>query len=650
MRTTNRFLPLALLVFLTAGMTAAQTTPLEITVGYRFVNVDGNNEEYRSQINEREGVILRNITFATADFGGNTGLVDHFRFDASDLGAGPAGALRLDTGRAGLYSLRFFYRRAENFSALPDFANPLFPAVIPGQHTYNRVRSLYDAELDLFPGKIVTPIIGYIRNTYSGPGQTTYFVGQDEFRLTDNLDTTDEEIRAGVAFNAGPVTGRVVEGWRKFRSNTDASLAPGEKNGNNAGPVLGVPVTLTDLNRHSRTDTTTDTPSTSAIVTGRLGSRIKIIGNYQRASAEADTNESESLAGSLVSFELSRFFAGLNETASTKSEATFWRGSGRAEVSIADGFDLSAGYSRRHRYMDGFALISDLYLNTLTFGGADPKNLQVLLQAQNSMDRFDDIWDVSVSARGLGPVALRAGWSQTSQDVTVSPSLAEIVVPGNQGGTFNRRFDTYSAGASYTAWGFTLGGDYTGDRANNAIVRTDFHNRDRYRVRLSFAEGDSLHVSFNGTQLDSENDEAGINFDGRMREYGGNIEFTPVKPLRLRFAAGKYEANSTIPVRLPESFAVATSSQHERGVNLEGGISLVFPFLTLDASYLNFSNKGSYPFKIDRARFTGDVPVSDTIGLVAEWMRDKYNDSAQNTGGLGTFDANRYGFYLRWRP
>ena len=223
-----------------------------------------------------------------------------------------------------------------------------------------------------------------------------------------------------------------------------------------------------------------------------------------------------------MSFELSRLFAGLNETASTRSEATFWRGSGRAEVTIFDGLDLSAGYSRRHRYMDGFALISDLYLNTVTFAGADPKDLLVLLEAQNSMDRFDDVWDVSVAARGLGGLALRAGWSQTSQDVTVSPSLAEIVVPGGQEGTFHRRYDTYSAGASYSHAGFTLGGDYTGDRANNPIVRTDFLNRDRYRVRLSFGEGEFLHVSFNGSQLDYENDQAGINYDGRTREYGAH--------------------------------------------------------------------------------------------------------------------------------
>jgi hypothetical protein len=648
MRTTNRLLPLALLVFFTAGIMAAQTVPLDITFGYRFVKLDGNSEEYRTQINDREGLILRNVTFATSDFGGKTGLVDHFRFDASDLGAGPAGALRLEAGRAGIYNLRFSYRRAESFSALLDFANPLFPAVIPGQHTINRVRNLFDAEIELLPGRIVTPILGYTRNTYTGPGRTTYHVGQDEFRLTSDLDDIDQEVRAGVAFDVGPVTGRLVQGWRQFRDHEKLFLAPGEKNGNNSGPVLGVPVSANGFDR--TTSTKTNTPSTSALITGRLGPRVKIIGSYQRASAEADTNESENLTGNLISFQISRFFAGLTETASTKSKATFWRGSGRAEVSIMDGVDLTAGYSRRHRYLDGFALVSDLYLNTVTFAGLDPPDVLVLLNAQNAMDRTDEVFDAAVSARGLGPLALRAGWSQTTQHVTVTPDLSEIVVPGNQGGRFGRRIDSLTAGASLSQKGFTLGADYRRERASQPIVRTDFIDRDRYKLRLSWTSGELLHVSFNGTQTDSSNTRPGIGYDGRLREYGGDLEITPIKPLHLRFSAGKYQADSTIPFRLPETFDTAISSHHERGLSVEGGVGLTFPFLTVDGSYARFSNKGSYPFTIDRARVTGDVPINATLGFAVEWMRDKYNDVAQNTGSLGKFDANRYGFYVRLRP
>lgn len=636
---------LALIALSAAGIAAAQTVPFDITIGYRYSDISGNRDEYRSQINERSGLLLRNITFATSGFSG-TSLLDHFRLDGSDLGAGPAGALRLEAGRAGLYALRFSYRRAEVFSALPDFANPLFPAVIPGQHTVDRVRNLFDADLELLPGRWITPIIGYTRNTYSGPGRTTYHVGQDEFRLASDLDDIDQEVRAGVAFAAGPISGRVVQGWRQFRETQRLALAPGEKNGNNTDPVLGVPVGVNSLVRE--TSTKTNTPSTSAIVNGRLGERLSLVGSYQHASAEADTRETEDLGGNLVSFQISRFFAGLSETASTRARASFWRGSGRAEISIADGVDLSAGWSRRHRWLDGYALVATLYLNTVTFAGQDPKNLLVLLNANNAMDRTDDVFDISLGARGLGPFALRAGWSLTDQDVTVTPDLSEIVVPGNQGGNFERRIAAWNAAASYTVTGFTLGADLRRERANDPIVRTDFLDRDKYRLRLSWVSPEGLTVSANGSRTDSSNDRPGIGYDGRLYEYGGDVELSPVKPLRLRFSASRYQASSTIPYRVPQDFTTAISDHRERGLSLEGNVGLSFPFLTLEGSYARFVNKGSYPFTIDRARASAEAPVTARLSFLAEWTRDKYNDVAQDAGNLGKYDANRYGLYVRW--
>ena len=641
-------LPAALLLLFAALPAAAQTYPLEIELGYRFAKIDGNMNEYRSQINEREGILLRNITWSASDLG-KGGLVDHFRVDGSELGIGPAGSLRLEAGRSGIYNLRFFYRRAEAFSFLTDFANPLFPAVIPGQHTFSRVRNLYDAEVEILPGGVVTPIVGYTRSTYDGPGQTTYHLGQDEFRLSQNLADKDEEFRVGAAFDVGPVNGRFIQGWRKFREKVNLNLAPGEKNGNNSFPVLGVNVTANNINRS--TETETDTPSTLALVTGRIGSRIKLIGSYQRAHGEAETTETEGAAGQFVSFEISRFFAGLAETASTKSNATFWTGSGRAEFVIADGIDLSAGYSRRHRYMDGFALVSTLYSDTTNFAGGDPRKLvTIALNANNAMDRFDDVFDTTLSVRNLGPVALRGGWSQTSQDVTVTPDLAEIVVSGGQGGNYGRRIDSYRAGASYSVAGFTLAGDYIGDHANSAIVRTDYLDRDRYRFRLAWSTEPFLRVALNGQKTIATNDDPGVGYTAKVWEYGGDLEFLPAKPVTIRFSASKFLAHSSIPVRVPQDFTVGLSDHREDGVSLEGGVSLLLGPVRLDGSYSRFTNGGSYPFNIDRTRASGEVPVTAKMAFIAEWHRDKYNDSAQNTGGLGSYDANRYGFYFRFSP
>jgi hypothetical protein len=645
---TKSLLPAALLLLLAAGPAAAQTYPLELEFGYRFLNINGNFDEYRSQINEREGFLIRNITWGTSDLGG-TGLVDHFRVDGSELGIGPAGSFRLEAGRARIYNLRFSYRRAEAFSALTDFANPLFPSVIPGQHTYSRVRSVYDADLEILPWSFITPILGYTRNEYSGPGQTTYTIGQDEFRLSQDLSNRDEEFRLGAAFDAGFVNGRFIQGWRRFRETEDLTLAPGAGNGNNSFPLLGVNVTANSINR--TTETKTDTPSTLALVTGRIGSRIRLIGSYQRAHGEADTTEAENASGSFVDFfTIRRFFGGLAETASTKSNATFWTGGGRAEFAIADGVDFSAGFSRRHRYMDGFALVSSLYTQTTTFAGGDPRSLLVLLQANNAMDRFDNVFDSNLSFRALGRFSLRAGFAQTKQDVTVTPDLSEILVPGNQGGEFGRRVNTYTGGASYAAQGITLAVDYTGDRANNAIVRTDYLDRDRYRFRLAWSSEEFLRIGFNGQKTTASNDDPGIGYDARVWEYGGDLEFIPAKAVHLRVAASKYLAHSSIPVRNPEDFSTFVSDHREDGFSIEGGASLFLGPVKLEGGYSRFTNGGSYPFKIDRVRVNGDVPVTDKFAFIAEWLRDKYNDTEQNTGGLGRYDANRYGFYVRVRP
>ncbi|MRR13796.1 hypothetical protein EG835_15410, partial [bacterium] len=92
---TNRFLLAALLpALLLSGVTAAQDVPLDVELGYRWTDVTGNEEMFRTQVNEREGLQLRALSFGLGDIRG-TNVIDHFRIDAADLGIGPNGLLRL---------------------------------------------------------------------------------------------------------------------------------------------------------------------------------------------------------------------------------------------------------------------------------------------------------------------------------------------------------------------------------------------------------------------------------------------------------------------------------------------------------------------------------------------------------------------------
>lgn len=217
----------------------AQTVPFDLEAGYRWLDLKGSNEMYRSQINERGGLLIRTFTLSTSDFEGHTSLTDRVRIDVSDLGSGPAQSFRLEASRAGAYKLRFGYREADAFSALPAFANPLLSqGIVPGQQTFDRTRRMYDIDLEMLTDRLIVPFIGFSSNENRGPGSTTYHIGQDEFRLLQNLNERDREIRAGASFHFASIYGQLTEGWRNFRGNESLTLAPGAGNGNNIDPVL----------------------------------------------------------------------------------------------------------------------------------------------------------------------------------------------------------------------------------------------------------------------------------------------------------------------------------------------------------------------------------------------------------------------------
>ncbi|HEX3069624.1 MAG TPA: hypothetical protein VHX14_13725, partial [Thermoanaerobaculia bacterium] len=74
----------------------AQVVPFDLEIGYRWLDLKGDTGMYRTQINERDGLLIHNFTLATSDFEGHNSLTDRFRIDVSDLGSGPAQSVRME--------------------------------------------------------------------------------------------------------------------------------------------------------------------------------------------------------------------------------------------------------------------------------------------------------------------------------------------------------------------------------------------------------------------------------------------------------------------------------------------------------------------------------------------------------------------------
>jgi len=646
---TKRYLLAGLLpALLLCGVAAAQDVPLDVELGYRWSDLRGSEEMFRSQIDERDGFQIRALSYGLGDIR-DSNAIDHFRIDAYDLGIGPHGLFRLEAGRTGFWKLNASYRRTEHYSNLPTIANPFLEGgTLQSQHSFDRKRDSFDLDLEVLPGKAIRPLVGFSYSRYSGPGLTTYHVGQDDFRLGQDLEEKDTEYRLGVAFDAGAFSGQVVQGWRQFRAEETLALSAGAGAGNNPETILGVPVSASSLSRTSKTEV--DTPVTSAVVTGKLGKALRLTGTYVRAKADGDDDSSENVAGNLVDYEILRYFKSLAETSSSASEALYWRGSIRADVHVSKGFDVSAGYSRRSRELDGYGLVNDLWGTTTTFSGFDPRDVTTILQSRTRMEREEDVFDVRASLKVLGPFSVRLGYSENQADILVANDPSEVVVPGGQGGRYDRRVRAIDGGVLFKQSGFSLGVDYVTQDADNAVTRTDFLDRDRLRVRGAWEPAKWFRIGATAEQIDTENDGTGFGLEGKVKTYAGDLEVGPWEWVRVRFGMGRFEADNSLSFRQPQDWGTGMSIHRERGDSFEGGVTFNVKPFTLEALLRRFENDGSFPYELDRARVRADFEFSKLFGIAAEWDLDDYTEKDRTYGSGADFRSNRYGVYLRIHP
>lgn len=622
-----------------------EAIPLEVEFGNRWVDVSGNEDMYRSQIDERDGLLLRSFHLGLNDTSDEAGFFDRFRLDADGIGAGPDQSVRLDVGLHGVWSLRLGYRASDQYSALPNFANPLFArGVIPGQHTIDRHRESLDLRLEILPGGMITPIVEYARLRDRGPGTSTVHVGQDEFLLDTDTHGDESEVRGGIGFHAGPVAGEVTYGVRSIETDESLSLAGGAGVGNNLGNVLGVPVHLDEYHRESSTEI--EAPVATAHVVASLLPGVRLIGSYVQSKPETESSETESLTGELVSFQLARFFEGRDEAVAGWAESNESRGSLRLEAAAGEWFDMTAGWMRRDRDLEGYALITSLYRDTHTFDGTDPRDLEEILEADTRWERVENVFDLRVSSRSLGPFGVWAGGAVIDEETILTAAPEEIVVPGGQSGNIDRQIDRLEAGVRFDWKGLHLSGEWQGESADEIVVRTDYLDRDRFRLRAGWSMGDRLKITATADRTDLDNEESGVLYESEITELGGLVEYRPLESLGLRVGYSDFQSESSMPIRNPRDFTTGVSLHEEDGWQAEFGADWTIGKAHLLVAASRFENDGNFAFQVERARFEAGYDFTDHIGVAFEAARDKYEEEPYL---MGDYTANRYGLYVRWR-
>jgi hypothetical protein len=645
---TSRLSITACAVFLAAAwspLVNAQSTTFDIEFGFQTVDVNGNEDMYRTQINEDDGFVLRNFMFTMVDPSGDAGIADRLRIDASGFGGSPAGRFRLDMGLGDIYRLQLFYQELQAFSALPAFANPLLEdGIVPGQHTWERKRKLLDLRVEILPGRTITPIVGYRWNRYDGPGHTTYVVGGDEFRMDSNLEEAESEFYIGLDFAVKSFQGTFLQGWRDFKGTDRQTLADGAGGGNNAGTILGEEVELDTFDRTTRTNA--DTPVTTFHITGKVTETSRFVASYVRADAEGDTTMDESLNGSLVSFQLARFFQGLDQSVQSRTENPFWRGEARFEWDISATVGMQVGYEIRDRQLDGWSLVSSLFSDTLNFAGLDPQDIETLVEAETGYEREDSIANLRFDFRNLGVFSLWAEAAVNDQDLDLSEDVSQIVLPGGQEGEYERSITSFDVGGIATFGKFKIVLDVIGQDADDVIVRTDYNDRLRVRGRFDWSISRVFRVLLTAENINVDNDASDIGYEAETERYAVDLNVTPTDNFSLRLAYDSFSTDTEMPIRIPHSFEIEPSKYVEEGDLFDGSLRWKIWLLTIDAAYSTFENAGSFPFQMDRAMARVAVDITKSISAAAEYENWDYSEASFS---IADYDADRWGLFLRWR-
>jgi len=206
-----------------------------VEFGYRGSSVSGDHNKYQSDLNYRTGPRLFDSSFLLRSREGNGALFETLLVNSTGWGADPQGNLRATVEQPEWYRFDATYRRFKYFRFLNTFANPNWvfspaqfsvpPKPETGEHGHDTRISLGDFDVTLFPkNERIRLNFGYSPERYSGPAFINYHVGGNEFQMLQNINSQANDFRVGADGKLGPVNFSFLQGFRRFRDDTNINL------------------------------------------------------------------------------------------------------------------------------------------------------------------------------------------------------------------------------------------------------------------------------------------------------------------------------------------------------------------------------------------------------------------------------------------
>jgi hypothetical protein len=275
----------------------AMTCVGEFEVGFRYVDVGGNEDKYREDVNYTKGPRLFKLDLNLTPGAGAEKFFDLLNFNASNLGGDPYEHFGITIKKYRKYNLRYTRNRLTYF--YKDIIKPVEESTLglsdAGDfHQFNFEHSFHRMDFDFRVVDRAKVFFNFDRQYKQGLSSTTRDVSRDEFELEKPLEDPRDDIKNDYTVGAeiwfDKVTLYVDETYRDYENNQRVFL-PGFSTGED-------PEDQTELLVYDqRTPVSYKMPQTTVRANIRPHDRVTLNAGYVNSLLNADLDFEQTVLG-----------------------------------------------------------------------------------------------------------------------------------------------------------------------------------------------------------------------------------------------------------------------------------------------------------------------------------------------------------------
>ena len=528
--------------------------------GVRGLEVNGNGDKFRSDLNYHAGFRLFDSSFFVQDNSKGSKVFDTALITISGWSADPQGSFRINMTKAGSYNFDADVRRARYFNNLNTHVVTWSQPLSTGsQHAMDTLHHFGDFDLTVFPDRENFRIrLGYSFNNTDGPGfsfNTLRFPSSssDEFQVNSTIRSSSQDFRAGVEgklldFNLG-----FTYGHRNFNDKTQFFVDTLNQGNNPASTTASI----NHLTRLMPTKGTTDFGN--FYVQRTFAKTLDFTGRFIYAESNSNTTQSDTINGRASATGNIIVLDAITAPGKTK------RPQARSDVGLTwrptDKFRISNTFTFDQFSISGEGRLTEFLQRTTSGGGPVPDSLTTLFGSRDTAyRRFSNLIEGDYQLNRM--FAFNIGYRYTHRKISANSldvSTAGAATLGTD--LFSNTTHSIIAGTRikpYKYW--SVYADVERGTADNVFTRLANNKLFNFRVR-SIANLKKL--SFNVSVVIKNNDNPGTSTpvagipatetiaNTKTRIFSGSVDWTPMSELSFSSGYTYNQQTSLVDIILP---------------------------------------------------------------------------------------------------